>query len=314
MPYRCLKCQLEVETYDFVPSNCSASSDSRHNWEEYSTVRKGSLLAKLQGPTEEEVFKYFEGRPNDLLMKSCEDFFYNGIIKAFELGASLEDRLKKGTNIFLRLLMQLNPGQIRQLHTYVYDESAPPLPEMTSAYFSALFALASNGLDLKKLLDDYYIFFFDTHFAESVFLFDTKSLFQSDHFRIFLECFEPAKPELQAKALYAAAKNGNIIGINYLIETGADIQSNHKALFIAILNRDAITAELLLESGADLYSTLDYYYTRATTNKLIKNRKISANVKEIIYKHVQQQGLIDHFYSNAKKYENRLFMEVFSKR
>ena len=209
--------------------------------------------------------------------------------------------------------MQLNSGQIRQLHTYVYDESAPPLPEMTSAYFSALFALASNGLDLKKLLDDYYIFFFDTHFAESVFLFDTKSLFQSDHFRIFLECFEPAKPELQAKALYAAAKCGNIVGINYLMEKGGDIHSNYKALFIAILNSAEATAELLIENGANLYNALDYYYKRTASNKLIKSRKLSVGIKDFIYRHVQQNGLIDHFYSNAKKYENQIFMELFRK-
>lgn len=273
-----------------------------------------SLLKYLKGPSIEELMKYFEGRPNDLLMISCEERYFEGITLAFEMGATLNDQLKRNKTIFLRLLfLNVDPILISKLRSYLNEESAPPFPEMTSACFLALFALANNGLDLNKLLENYYILIFDAGLAKSVLYSNLISYLRIDDYHFYLHGFESVSHELQAKALYAAAKCGNIVGINYLMEKGGDIHSNYKALFIAILNSAEATAELLIENGANLYNALDYYYKRTASNKLIKSRKLSVGIKDFIYRHVQQNGFLNYYYLNAQKYENQIFMELFRK-
>ena len=51
-----------------------------------------SLLNKLQGPSEEDVWDNYKSlKPNELLYKSAKSGFLNGVIKAIEMGANVND-------------------------------------------------------------------------------------------------------------------------------------------------------------------------------------------------------------------------------
>lgn len=200
------------------------------------------------------------------------------------------------------------------MHNYLKKDSTQSFPEMTSDYFTSFLTLKSNGLDLNALLEDFYVYFFETQSTPLFFDFDTKSIFESNQFRAYLQIFEPAGHELQTKALCAAVLSGNIIGIHYLIETGANIRTNYNTLLCAIFNNDAKITKLLLNNGANLFASLDKHYKQLKEKSASSNTELSDDIKEIIYKHAQNKKMfVDFYYLNAKRYDNRIFMDIFRK-
>lgn len=266
-----------------------------------------SLLDYLKGPTEEEVLKLHEGRPDDLLFLTCKNGLFKLALKAIELGASIDNCIEKNGYGFLGiLLINLHSDNFQVLRNYNPGDEL--LPEITNEEYTLLKALVKNGLNVNVLLDLYYIGIFDLVY---LLLKNPLLLYQSPKILKLCNSFEPTSYELRIKAFYTAVSTNNIEGIDYLIRIGLDIKNELSALAVSIIDEEFETAEALIDRGIDLYATLELL-DFAYSNTLHRGEL----VKDFLHEMVRKHNLVMDYYNRAKNstnpyIQNYLFTDKF---
>lgn len=267
-----------------------------------------SLLDYLKGPTDEEVLKFYEGRPDDLLFCTCKNGLFKLALKALELGASIDNCTEKnGYGFLCILLINLHSEHFQVLRNYNPGDEL--LPEMTNLEYTLLKALVKNGLNVNVLLDLYYIGIFDLVYIKTQ---DTELMYRDPKVLKLCNSFEPTSYELRIKAFYTAASTQNIEGIDYLIRIGLDIKNELSTLAEAIIQEEFETAEALIDRGIDLYATLELL-DFAYSNML---HEVDFLVENFLYKMVSKHNLVMDYYNRAKNstnplIQNCLFTEEF---
>lgn len=187
---------------------------------------KESLLNKLDGPSEEEVFnRLSKMKPKNMLFKSAEIGFLPGIKKAIELGAKFNDTIT----------IEHNSGEC-------HEEDI-------------LDVISKNGHF--NIFDDVYKYFKRDNVKKDISLLNELLINSCESGNIKL-----AKKILEMGAkvytrnnspLITASEYGHLELVKFLLDNGAYIHANHNdALKEAIKNNHNDVVEFLLEKGADL--------------------------------------------------------------
>ena len=187
---------------------------------------KESLLNKLDGPSEEEVFnRLSKMNPIEMMFKSAEIGFLPGIKKAIDLGAKFNDTISK----------EHYSGEW-------YEENI-------------LDVISKNGHF--NIFDDVYKYFKKDNVKKDISLLNELLINSCESGNIKL-----AKKILEMGAkvytrnnspLITASEYGHLELVKFLLDNGAYIHANHNdALKEAIKNNHNDVVEFLLEKGADL--------------------------------------------------------------